>query len=106
MDGLNFINQSNDTNNSSIVIFEPNVGATNKLVTAWHVVTLPPGATANVAAKANTLYHAAVINPEISVSGGILTMKEISSPAVTIKAGQTAAITGDAASGYTIAVKG
>ncbi len=106
MDGLNFINQSNDKNNSSIVIFESNAGVNNKLAAAWHIVTLPPGAKANVAAKADTVYHAAVINPEISVNGGLMTIKEVTSPAVTIKAGQTAAITGDATSGYVIAIKG
>lgn len=106
MDDLNIINSSNDKNNSGVVIFEPNAGPHSKLATAWHIVTVPSGATANIPAKSGIEYHASVINPEISVNGGILTMKEISSPSVTIKAGQTGIITGDATSGYTIAVKG
>ncbi|MDB4919328.1 hypothetical protein [Mucilaginibacter sp.] len=104
MDELNFINNSSDQNNSSIVIFQPSVQSL--VETAWLVVSLNAGAVKSVPVTADTQFHVAIINPEITVNGGVMKIGALSAPAVSMVSGQTAYITGESDSGYEINVEG
>ncbi|MDB5088883.1 MAG: hypothetical protein JWR09_2877 [Mucilaginibacter sp.] len=108
MDELNFINNSNDANNSQIVIFQQNVSDTDELEApvSLHLVSVKTGSSASVPVAAAGKFHVAIITPEITVVDGIMRIEEISTPAVLMKAGQTASISGDSDSGYEISVEG
>ena len=106
MDELNFINNSNDANNSQIVIFQQNVSLPGGYEAALHLVSLSPGSTTSVPVPSDVNFHVAVITPAITVNGGVMKIEEISTPAVLMKAGQTASISGDSDSGYEISVEG
>jgi hypothetical protein len=106
MDELNFINNSNDTNNSQVVIFQQNDSFSEGPEVALHLISLSPGETASVPVATDGEFHVAVINPAITVNGGVMKIGEISTPAVLMKAGQTASISGDGDSGYVISVEG
>ena len=108
MEELNFINNSTDTNNSQIVIFGQNDTGTDEAVApvTLHIFSLNSGDSVSLPVKTNGEFHVAIITPEITVNDGIMTIKEISSPVVLMNVGQTAAISGDADSGYEIFVEG
>ncbi|SHM27102.1 hypothetical protein [Mucilaginibacter sp. OK098] len=106
MDELNFINNSNDANNSQVVIFQQNNSLPDGLEVAVHLISLSKGSTASVPVAADVEFHVAVITPAITVNGGVMKIEEISTPAVLMKAGQTASISGDSDSGYVISVEG
>jgi hypothetical protein len=105
MDQLNFINESNDQNNSQVVVFQQNSRLLDEIPVAWRIIPLGPGATASVPVDNNAAFFVAIANPEIEVNGGIMTIKEFSTPAIAMTAGETAYVTGDADSGYLITVK-
>ena len=105
MDQLNFINESNDQNNSQVVIFQQSSQLMGEIPIAWRIIPLGTGATASVPVDNNATFFVAIANPEIVVNGGIMTIKEFSTPAVAMTAGQTAFITGDAGLGYIVVVK-
>jgi len=106
MDELNFINNSNDTNNSQIVIFQQNDSLPGGYQAALHMISLSKGSTTSVPVAADGEFHVAVITPAITVNGGVMKIEEISTPAVLMKAGRTASISGDSDSGYEISVEG
>lgn len=106
MDKLNFINNSNDANNSQVVIFQQNDSLPGGPEVAVHLISLSKGATASVPVAADGEFHVAVITPAITVNGGVMKIDEISTPAVLMKAGQTGSISGDSDSGYQISVEG
>lgn len=93
---LNFINSSNDSNNSSIIIFQSSsVSLPRDFASAWQIISLKAGEAKSVPIPANGKFYAAIAKPEIVVDEGILTIKEFSSSAVAISAGQTGVINGD-----------
>jgi hypothetical protein len=104
MSTLNFINNSNDSNNSQIVIFQGGEQSPDEIATAWDTFTLTSGNTKSVPADDGQFY-VAIVNPEVSVSNGVLKINEFSAPAVAMKTGQTASVTGDADAGYQICVE-
>lgn len=104
MSDLNFINNSNDSNNSQIVIFEAEAASSSKFEAAWRSLSLTPGAKSKVPVAENGEFYVSVVSPEATFNGELMTINEQSSPAVKISAGQTAIITGDANSGYNISV--
>lgn len=102
MGQLNFINNSTDQNNAHIVIFE--AGSTSKLAIASHFLSLASGAKSNIQVAENTKFYVSIISPEVAFDGGIMTIKEQSTPAVEINAGQTAIVSGDLKSGYQLTI--
>jgi hypothetical protein len=106
MDELNFINNSNDANNSQVVIFQQNDLLPGGSEVAVHLISLSKGSTTSVPVAADGNFHVAVITPAITVNGGVMKIKEISTPAVLMKASQTASISGDSDLGYVISVEG
>lgn len=106
MSVLNFINNSNDSNNSQIVIFRGTEQSPNDMPVAWDIFSLPSGDAKSVPAADGAQFYVAIVNPEITVNGSILKINEFSAPAVAMKTGQTATVTGDADAGYQICVEG
>jgi hypothetical protein len=95
MDGLNFINSSNDSNNSSIIIFQSSVSLPGDFAPAWQIISLSSGESKSVPVPSGGKFHISIIKPEVVVNDGVLTIKEFSSPAVAISAGQTGIVNGD-----------
>lgn len=95
MDGLNFINNSNDKNNSSIVIFQSSASLPREYASAWQIISLSAGESKSVPVPSGGKFHISIIKPEVVVNDGVLTIKEFSSQAVAISAGQTGVIDGD-----------
>jgi len=105
MNNLNFINSSTDQNNSHVVIFQKNVSSPGGQTVAWRVVSLERGGSAKIPVLKGPEFFVSVANPEIEVKDGLMTIKEFSTPVVSMKGGQIARITGDAIAGYKITVE-
>jgi len=105
MNNLNFINSSTDQNNSHVVIFQQDVFTPGGLTVAWRVVSLETGDCAKIPVSDDAEFYVSVANPEIVVNDGLMTIKEFSTPVVSMKGGQIARVAGDSASGYMITVE-
>jgi hypothetical protein len=100
---LNFVNASNDANNSQVVIFEGSETLPGDFVTAWKMVQMEAGETEDVDVEDKENLYVAIVDTE-DAPGDLIGTEAIISPSVPIKAGQTAYISGDQDSGYEISV--
>jgi hypothetical protein len=102
---LNFVNASNDANNSQVVIFQKNA-ADIEFVTAWRLYPVEAGIIVTVPLDdENGAFYVAVTDPTAE-NDGMIDPTTFTSEPVPIGAGQTANVSGDPVAGYVIDVEG
>ena len=104
---LNFVNASNDANNSQVVIFQGDESSSAEFVSAWRLYPIEAGiiVTVPVDDDDDSEFYAAVTDPT-NVNDGMIDATTFGTPPVPINPGQTANVSGDPIAGYVINVEG
>ncbi len=103
MEPIIIINNSTDQNNSQVVIFQPGVGESELTATASHVLSIAKGETVSVPVAEDKVFVA--VSAVEGLKGQLVNAATFLTPVVTVLAGQTVVISGDAVRGYGIKVE-